>query len=115
MTLSAPLEEFVHTLRALLGRGLPLAALFEHVTPEFRRLLAEPKLLSAELRAPGESAFTQRLLYRDAAARFSLVALIWRPCAATPVHDHRAWGLAGVHRGCERETRFAWQDRLDGG
>lgn len=115
MTLSAPLQEFVRTVHTLLDRELPLPALFEHVTPEFHRVLAEPDLLSPEQRAPGEAAFTQRLLYRDATARFSLVALIWQPCAATPVHDHRAWGLAGVYRGCERETRFKWQDHPGGG
>jgi 3-mercaptopropionate dioxygenase len=111
MMLSAPLQDFVRTMDGLMARDLALPALLELVTPEFRRVLAEPGLLAPDLCVAPEGAYVQHVLYGDSAHRFSLVALVWRPGAATPIHDHRAWGLAGVYRGRELETRFAWCDR----
>jgi 3-mercaptopropionate dioxygenase len=111
MMLSAPLQDFLHTMDGLVARDLALPTLLDRVTPEFRRVLAEPGLLAPELCTAPEGAYVQHVLYGDPAHRFSLVALVWRPGAATPIHDHCAWGLAGVYRGRELETRFAWCDR----
>ena len=36
----------------------------------------------------------------------SLVALLVPPRAATPVHDHLAWGLVGLYRGEQEETVY---------
>jgi predicted metal-dependent enzyme (double-stranded beta helix superfamily) len=40
------------------------------------------------------------------AGRYSIVALVWRPGQATPIHDHRCWCVVGVWRGLERETTY---------
>jgi predicted metal-dependent enzyme (double-stranded beta helix superfamily) len=113
--LSAPLAEFVRAVEEQLARDVALPALLERLAPELARVLAEPGLLAPELcRAPAR-AYAQHVLHVDPAGRFSLVALVWRPGCATPIHDHRAWGLAGVYRGGERETRYAWCDRPGGG
>ena len=37
---------------------------------------------------------------------YSLVALVWRPGQATPIHDHRCWCVVGVLEGEEDEERF---------
>ena len=44
------------------------------------------------------------------AARFTVVSFVWGPGQATPVHDHRTWGLVGVLRGAEVNETFAWRD-----
>ncbi len=111
MALTPPLQEFVQTVDRLIGRDLTQPALLAALTPEFERVLAEPNLLPPEQCCPPATSYVQHTLYGDPAGRFSLVALVWRPCCATPVHDHHAWGLAGVYRGRELETRFAWCDR----
>lgn len=49
----------------------------------------------------------QWLLYRSAEHDLSLFALVVPPGAATPVHDHLAWGLVGLYRGEQEETVFA--------
>ena len=115
MTLSLPLQEFVATVDRLLARDLALPALLDWLTPEFRRLLAEPALLSPEQERPAVDGYAQHLLHACEAGRFSLISLVWRPGDQTPIHDHLAWGLAGVYRGCERETRYAWCDRAEAG
>ncbi len=111
MTLSLPLQDFVKTVDQLLSRELAQPALLAALAPELARVLAEPNLLAPAQCCPPAGAYVQHTLYGDPAGRFSLVALVWRPCAATPIHDHHAWGLAGVYRGREVETRFAWCDR----
>lgn len=51
--------------------------------------------------APEGPGFGQRLLYCDPRERFSLVCFCWGGGRATPVHDHRVWGVVGVLRGAE--------------
>jgi len=110
MTLTLPVQDFLASVDQLVARSLPVPTLLDELAPEFRQLLALPELLPPDER-PADSGPCQRVLYRDPTGRFSLVALTWRPYASTLIHDHHAWGLAGVYRGCERETRFTWCDR----
>jgi predicted metal-dependent enzyme (double-stranded beta helix superfamily) len=60
---------------------------------------------------PHPQRYQQYLLYRDPAARFSVVSFVWGPGQATPVHNHTVWGLVGVLRGAELSQSYA----LDGG
>src|SRR5262249_34177585 len=110
MSLTLPLQDFLRSVDQLVARDLPVPILLDELAPELRQLLALPELLPPDER-PLEAGTCQRVLYRDPAGRYSLVALTWRPYASTPIHDHQAWGLAGVYHGCERETRFGWCDR----
>jgi predicted metal-dependent enzyme (double-stranded beta helix superfamily) len=50
--------------------------------------------------------YRQYLLYRDPAARFSVLSFVWGPGQSTPIHDHTVWGLIGLLRGAETEQRF---------
>jgi predicted metal-dependent enzyme (double-stranded beta helix superfamily) len=111
MTLTPPLQEFVRSVDDLVSRELPQPKLLAELAPELRRALAEPDLLAPQQCCPPAGSYVQHTLYADPAGRFSLVGLVWRPGCATPIHDHHAWGLAGVYRGREVETRFVWCDR----
>jgi predicted metal-dependent enzyme (double-stranded beta helix superfamily) len=97
----APLRRFVADLSAVLDR-----------TDEETRILIEGRRLLAELiarddwlpdthAAPDPARYRQYLLYRDPAARFSVVSFVWGPGQSTPIHDHTVWGLVGVLRGAE--------------
>jgi len=50
--------------------------------------------------------YRQYLLYADPLERFSLVSFVWGPGQQTPVHDHLVWGLVGMLRGSETETKY---------
>ncbi len=50
--------------------------------------------------------YQQHLLHCDSEERFSVVSFVWGPGQATPIHDHRVWGLVGVLRGAERSRAF---------
>jgi 3-mercaptopropionate dioxygenase len=108
MTCSVALTEFTRTLDALVARDLPPVRLMELLAPELGRLVLEPDLLDAAAQLPGTDRYAQHMLHRCPRGAASLVSLVWRPYDRTPVHDHRAWGLAAVYGGRERETRFAW-------
>ena len=54
----------------------------------------------------------QYALYRDESGSLCLFSLVVPSGAATPVHDHLAWGLVGVYRGAQLDTTYA---RLDDG
>ena len=46
------------------------------------------------------------LLYRDTKGTLSLSVLVLPSGAATPVHDHLAWGLVGLYLGKQDEDVF---------
>jgi predicted metal-dependent enzyme (double-stranded beta helix superfamily) len=60
--------------------------------------------------APDPDRYRQYLLHRDPKNRFSVVSFVWGPGQATPIHDHRVWGLVGVLRGAEIDQRYARTD-----
>ena len=68
-------------------------------------------LLTSEQRGGDPARYRQHLLHVADDGAFSLVALVWLPGQATPVHDHVCWCVVGVHEGDEEELRF----RLDEG
>jgi predicted metal-dependent enzyme (double-stranded beta helix superfamily) len=102
----APLRQFVGDLSALIDR-----------TDEEPDILAEGSRLLAELIATDDwlpdthaaadpARYRQYVLYRDPAARFSVVSFVWGPGQSTPIHDHTVWGLIGVLRGAELAERY---------
>ncbi|RVT89069.1 cysteine dioxygenase [Sphingomonas crocodyli] len=70
-------------------------------------LIATDDWLPEAYATPSKERYQQYLLYRDPRSRFSVVSFVWGPGQATPVHDHRVWGLIGVLRGAELSERFA--------
>ena len=68
--------------------------------------LARPDLLTAEQRAGDPAGYRQQVLHVADDGLYSLVALVWLPGQTTPVHDHIAWCVVGVHEGEESEIRY---------
>lgn len=92
-------------------------ARIEALKPAFSRLLASDGWLPDELAQPDTTSrmgdgIGQYALYRAEDGSLCLFTLVVPPGAATPVHDHLAWGLVGVYRGAQHETVYR---RLDDG
>jgi predicted metal-dependent enzyme (double-stranded beta helix superfamily) len=66
-----------------------------------RELVAHDDWLPQQAALPDAQYYRQYLLYRDPAARFSVVSFVWGPGQSTPIHDHTVWGLIGLLRGAE--------------
>ena len=105
-TTPAPLERFVRDLDSLLARKLAEPDLLPGARRLLGALIATDDWLPDAYAAPDPERYTQYLLYRDPAARFSLVSFVWGPGQSTPIHDHTVWGLVGVLRGAELSQRY---------
>lgn len=91
------------------------AARVDQLRPSFARLLASDGWLPDACAVPDQRSnmgggIGQYALYR--AEDLCLFSLVVPPGAATPVHDHLAWGLVGIYRGRQHETVYR---RLDDG
>jgi 3-mercaptopropionate dioxygenase len=85
--------------------------------PAFAKLLAADGWLPDACARPDENSrmgggIAQYALYRAENGSLCLFALVVPAGAATPVHDHLAWGMVGVYRGRQDETVY---QRLDDG
>jgi predicted metal-dependent enzyme (double-stranded beta helix superfamily) len=76
------------------------------VADDLTELVASDDWLPEAFAEPHPDRYTQYLLYRDPADRFSIVSFVWGPGQGTPIHDHTVWGAIGVLRGAERSQRF---------
>jgi predicted metal-dependent enzyme (double-stranded beta helix superfamily) len=93
------------------------AARVEALKPAFARLLAADGWLPEDCSTPDDKSrmgggIGQYALYRARDGSLCLFSLVVPAGAATPVHDHLAWGLVGVYRGRQAETVYR---RLDDG
>ena len=69
-------------------------------------LVAHDDWLPSEYAKPDPNRYQQYLLHCDSRERFSVVSFVWGPGQATPIHDHRVWGLVGMLRGTELNESF---------
>jgi predicted metal-dependent enzyme (double-stranded beta helix superfamily) len=100
------LGELVRGVSAAVRGGGGDAAVMARVAPALERFLAAGELdPRAAVPHPGLDVTTV-LLHAAADGGFSIAALVIRPGAATPIHDHGTWTVWGTLRGDERETRF---------
>jgi predicted metal-dependent enzyme (double-stranded beta helix superfamily) len=103
-------RQFIALVRRTLAAAPPVEAL-DRLRPAFADLLADPAWLPEQYRQPTADSkmgggIASWLLYRSAAGDLSLFSLVVSPGAATPVHDHLAWGLVGLYAGEQDEEVF---------
>jgi predicted metal-dependent enzyme (double-stranded beta helix superfamily) len=105
------------SVRAFIGQvkatltAAPIAEALQQLRPLFAALLADPDWLPDAYRQPATSSsmgggIASWLLYRAEDGGLSLFSLVVPPGAATPVHDHLAWGLVGLYQGEQDEEVF---------
>jgi len=64
-------------------------------------------LLSAAQLAGDPSGYQAHLVHDEPDGSFSIVAMVWLPGQATPVHDHLSWCCTAVLQGTEYEEVYA--------
>jgi 3-mercaptopropionate dioxygenase len=87
-------------------------ALFGSLKPALEALLKQDDWLPDSHARFDPARYQQHPLYRDPQGRFSVVSFVWGPGHATPVHDHKVWGMVGVLRGAELCEHFRLVDGL---
>lgn len=106
--LPLPLKRLVDGLERLLDEGGDEAQLVHHGASLLRELVAHDDWLPEQFARPDPQFYRQYLLYRDPAARFSVVSFVWGPGQFTPIHNHTVWGLIGLLRGAEISQDFRY-------
>lgn len=110
--LDTPLvRAFVSQVRTITAQAESYAAALAALRPAFSKLLADPGWLPREFRQPDPGSgmgggIATWLIYRAADASLSLFALVVPAGAATPIHDHLAWGLVGLYVGEQAEEVY---------
>lgn len=107
----------VDETRRLIATVPDHAARVEALRPAFTALLAANGWLPDACATPDTTSkmgggIGQYALYRAEDGSLCLFSLVVPAGAATPVHDHLAWGLVGIYRGRQHETIYR---RLDDG
>lgn len=100
----------IETIVASRDKATPDDAIVARVAAPLAALVATDDWIDPAFAAPDPDRYRQYLLHRDPENRFSVVSFIWGPGQATPIHDHRVWGLVGVLRGAEIDQRYAKTD-----
>jgi predicted metal-dependent enzyme (double-stranded beta helix superfamily) len=94
------------SLDALVARSDDPTVIAARAAMLLRPTLADPGLLEQRHCQPAADSYRQHVVHVHPAGRYSIVALVWKPAQATPIHDHRCWCVVGVWRGLERETGY---------
>jgi predicted metal-dependent enzyme (double-stranded beta helix superfamily) len=93
-------------ITTVVRRGAPAIDTARDVACAVGRVLGAPDLLTAADMTARPERYTQHILYVDPEGAFSIVALVWLPGHRTPIHDHVAWCVVGVHTGREEERLY---------
>ena len=84
----------------------PPGALCRDVAASLAPALRDPTWLPADLTIPDPSSYRRERLHEEDDGAFSIGCFVWGAGQATPIHDHRSWGVAGVLVGTLREESF---------
>ena len=103
-------ERFVAEIEQVVAKSDDRHDTIDRLKPSFEALLADPTWLHDDFRQPVAGKFVQYAVYRAEDASLSIMAMVVPPGVATPVHDHRAWGLVGVYQGRQREKVYRRRD-----
>src|SRR6201988_5270228 len=111
------IRALIDETRRLTATIADVAQRVEALRPSFAALLHADGWLPENCATPDETSkmgggIGQYALYRAEDKSLTLFSLVVPVGAATPVHDHLAWGLVGIYRGRQDETVYR---RLDDG
>jgi 3-mercaptopropionate dioxygenase len=104
------LKTFIAEIEQVVATNEDRHDTINRLQPSFTTLLADPTWLHADFRHPVAGKFVQYAIYRADDASLSVMAMVVPSGVATPVHDHRAWGLVGVYQGRQREKVYRRRD-----
>lgn len=112
-TEATAVPNLVARLRPIVAEGLTDEEIAARVSKELSRSVpAAGDLLDAEHQVGRPDRYEQHVLHIEHDGAFSIVALVWRPGQATPIHDHVSWCVVAVLEGTERETIYELHDHV---
>lgn len=98
--------DFSQEIRSLVG--LRTDRLLSGLSAALSRVRDKRLTIDADLLDPDGEGYSRHLLYADEAGLFSIMLLVWRRGAFSPVHSHWTWCGYVVLDGVLREERLSW-------
>lgn len=104
-------RNFITKVKEIVASTPSVKARLTAIRPLFARMMADQSWLPEKFRQISNTGgmgkgISNWLLYRDTDGTLSLCALVLPAGAATPVHDHLAWGLVGLYAGEQDEEVY---------
>ena len=100
-----PLQALVDALNSACAHGgEPQPA---HITAALSAAIAAGEWLPREQRRANHERYARHLIYADPQQQFSILALVWAPGQASPIHAHLTWCSVAVYQGTLTETFYA--------
>lgn len=87
-TTSASLQQLVEGIRAIVSTDSDAASVGPAVAEVLQPFLTKPDFLTEAQLEPDPNNYRQHILHVEPNDSFSIVALVWLPGQATPIHDH---------------------------
>ncbi|MBK8976215.1 MAG: cysteine dioxygenase family protein [Planctomycetes bacterium] len=106
------LRDFVSDVESILDRHPAMPVTIKEVSARLYELCRDPRWLPRSAREPRTECYARHLLHKDRQNRFVVLALVWLPGQATPIHDHSCWGVMGIVENTLQEVVY---ERLDDG
>jgi len=103
---STALADLISAVRAAVRSETRPERVSPLVADLLRPYLSANDFLMPEQLVPCGETYRQHVLHVESDGSFSIVALVWLPGQATPIHDHVSWCVVGVYRGAEHETIY---------
>jgi predicted metal-dependent enzyme (double-stranded beta helix superfamily) len=105
------IRQFISDVQTIVANTNSVTERLATIRPLFSQVMADSNWLPHEFRRTYEQGgmgkgIANWLLYRDTEGILSLSALVLPHGAATPVHDHLAWGLVGLYVGEQDEEIY---------
>ena len=100
------LDGLIGAIRSVVDRHADWQETARLVARELERNRPSYRVLAPELRRGEPDGYRSHVLHTEPDGSFSIVALVWRPGQATPIHDHVTWCVFTVVQGVEYEELF---------
>jgi len=103
---ASELDGLAGAIRAVVDRHADWQETARLVARELERFRPSSRVLAPHFRSGDSEAYRSHVLHTEPDGSFSIVALVWRPGQATPIHDHVTWCVFTVAEGVEYEELF---------
>jgi predicted metal-dependent enzyme (double-stranded beta helix superfamily) len=100
------MRRFVGEVARIVGEGGGERIVTQRVAAGLSALLRERNVLDERHTRPKLDQYALYPVWIAPRGEFSIAAAVWGVGQVTPIHDHGTWGVIGIYRGVEHETRY---------
>lgn len=99
------LSDLIASVRRTIQLKITKRVLIESISADLGAFIALDGVIPSQFLRGSSSGYSRNLVHRESG--LVLLAMVWRPGDASPVHDHCTWGVVGVYEGLLRVTNYA--------